>query len=303
LLYVVDDYQWLDTASTQALAFATRVVGTDLSGLPELPVQGLRAADAEALLDTVLRGPVDSRVRHQIIAEARGNPLAVLELPRGLTPTELVGGFGLPGTAPQPGSIEECFARRVDAIPDSTRRLLLIAASDPSGDPTLVWRAAAWLGIEADTLNPAVDQGLVEMGTRTRFRHPLVRSAIYRSASPRARRQAHRALAEVTDPELDPDRRAWRRAQAVSGPVRWTPVLDLLSMAEVGPITDYQHAQADLVRLAERPQRNSSRLPPQLAQAAQGRACPQRAVEQVRGGRTERAPGQRRAPRAAASRR
>jgi DNA-binding CsgD family transcriptional regulator len=232
LICLVDDYQWLDAASAHALAFvarrlgaesvglivATRVVTADLSGLSQLAVRGLPVADAEALLDTALRGPVDSRIRQQIILEARGNPLALLEVPRGLTPTELAGGFGLPGASPLPASTEESFARRADALSDPSRRLLLLAASDPSGNPALVWRAAAWLGIEADALKPAIDQGLLEVSTRIRFRHPLARSAVYRSASPQARQQAHRALAEATDPELDPDRRAWHRAQAVPGP-------------------------------------------------------------------------------------
>jgi DNA-binding CsgD family transcriptional regulator len=232
LICLVDDYQWLDAASAQTLAFvarrlgtesvglivATRVVTADLHGLPHLAIQGLLSADAEALLDTALRGPVDSRIRQQIIVESRGNPLALLELPRGLTTTELAGGFGLPGAAALTASTEEGFARRAGNIPDPSRRLLLLAASDPSGDPALVVRAAAWLGVDADALKPAVEEGLLEVGTRIRFRHPLVRSAVYRAASPQARQQAHRALAEATDPGLDPDRRAWHRAQAAPGP-------------------------------------------------------------------------------------
>lgn len=232
MICVVDDHQWLDTASAQALAFvarrlgaeavglvlATRVVGADLRCLPELPVQGLSAAAAGALLDAILSVPVDARVRNQIVAETGGNPLALIELPRGLTPTELAGGFGLPGAIPLGGSIEGNFARRAGALPELSRQLLVVAASEPSGDPALMWRAAARLGIPADAITPAVEQGLIELGVRVRFRHPLARSAVYRSASAQARRQAHGALAEVTDPNHDPDQRAWHQAQAVTAP-------------------------------------------------------------------------------------
>ncbi|MFI5610354.1 ATP-binding protein [Amycolatopsis sp. NPDC051903] len=232
LICVIDDHQWLDTASASALAFvarriggesvglvvATRDIGADLGGLPGLPVRGLPVGESQALLETALSGPVDARIRHQIVVETGGNPLALLELPRGLTPTELAGGFGLPGAMSLSGSIEESFARRAGALPEAAKQLLLVASSEPSGDPALLWRAAAWLDIEADSITPAVEEGLVELGIRVRFRHPLVRSAVYRSASAEARQQAHRALAEATDPELDPDRRAWHRAQAVIGP-------------------------------------------------------------------------------------
>ncbi len=163
LVCVVDDAQWLDSASMQVLAFVarrleaesvglvfgTRAPGADLAGLPELVVGGLGQDDARALLDSVLAGPLDERVRDQIVAETRGNPLALLELPRGLTAAELAGGFGLPGALPLPARMEESFRRRVGAIPDETRRLLLLAAADPAGDPVLVWRAAGRLGIGA----------------------------------------------------------------------------------------------------------------------------------------------------------
>ncbi|MFI5610383.1 ATP-binding protein [Amycolatopsis sp. NPDC051903] len=232
LICIVDDHQWLDTASAQALAFvarrlgtesigllvATRVVSDDLVGLPERSVAGLPPAEAETLLETVLSGPVDSRIRRQIVAETHGNPLALLELPKGLTPTELAGGFGLPGAVSLSGSIEGSFGRRVEALPDEARRLLLVAASEPSGDPALLWRAADWLGIDAASITPAIEQGLVELGTRVRFRHPLARSAVYRSATVPARQQAHRALAEAIDRETDPDRCAWHRGQAAVGP-------------------------------------------------------------------------------------
>jgi DNA-binding CsgD family transcriptional regulator len=232
LVCLVDDGQWLDHASATVLAFvarrleaesvglvlATRVAGGDLTGLAGLEVRGLAEADARALLEAALPGPIDVRVRDQIVAETRGNPLALLELPRGLTVAELAGGFGLPGAAPLAGSIEESFARRVAALPRQSRRLLLLAAADPVGDPALVWRAAARLGIGAGAATPAAEARLAEFETRIRFRHPLARSAAYRSGSAHDRQEAHRALAEVTDPRLDPDRRAWHRAQAAPGP-------------------------------------------------------------------------------------
>jgi DNA-binding CsgD family transcriptional regulator len=232
LVCLVDDEQWLDHASAQALAFVSRRLGAesvglvfaarvptgDLAGLPELVVRGLRESDARTLLDSGLTGPIDGRVRDQIVAETRGNPLALLELPQGLTVAELAGGFGLPGAVPLEGSIEESFRRRVSALPHETRRLLLLAAADPTGDPALVWRAVGRLGIGADAAGPAADAGLAEFGTRVRFRHPLARSAAYQSASTQERQQSHGALAEVTDPKLDPDRRAWHRAQASPGP-------------------------------------------------------------------------------------
>ena len=232
LVCIVDDEQWLDSASAQVLAFVARRLGAesvglvfgarvptgDLAGLPELVVRGLREDDARALLDSALTGPMDRRVRDQVIAEAHGNPLALLELPRGGTAAELAGGFGLPGTISLSGSIEESFRRRIEALPAGTRRLLLLAAADPTGDPALVRRAARRLGVGAEAAGPAVEVGLAEFGVRVRFRHPLVRSVVYRSAPGQERQLAHAALAEVSDPELDPDRRAWHRAQAAPGP-------------------------------------------------------------------------------------
>src|SRR6266536_2085998 len=181
-------------------------------------VTGLGDADARAVLASAVGGRLDARVADLIVAETRGNPLALLELPRGLALAELAGGFGLPGAAPLAGRIEDSFACQLDALPDQTRRLLLLAAADPSGDRPLVWRAAGRLGIPAQAGAAAVEAGLVEFGTRVRFRHPLVRSAAYRSASFSERQQMHAALAEATDPIADPDRRAWHRAQAAAGP-------------------------------------------------------------------------------------
>jgi DNA-binding CsgD family transcriptional regulator len=232
LICVVDDQQWLDSASAQALGFvarrlaadpvglvfAVRDPGEELAGLPDLTVEGLQESDATALLDSALAGPLDARVRDQIVAETRGNPLALLELPRGLSPAELAGGFGLPAARPLAGRIEESFRRQVEALPDQTRRLLQLAATDSSDDPLLVWRAAGQLRIPVQAAAPAVEAGLVDFGAQVRFRHPLVRSAAYRSASSHERQEVHHALAEVTDPQLDPDRRAWHRAQAAPGP-------------------------------------------------------------------------------------
>ncbi len=235
LVCVVDDQQWLDHASAQALGFAARrlaadpvglvfaarVPGQDVAGLPELVVEGLAAKDARSLLESVLTGltgPLDARVRDRIIADTHGNPLALLELTRGLTPAQLTGGFGPSSAVPLDGRIEESFGRQLAALPAQTRRLLQLAAADPSGDPVLVWRAAGRLAIGAGAAGPAVEAGLAELGARVRFRHPLVRSAAYRSASAQERQELHSALAEATDPAADPDRRAWHRAQAAAGP-------------------------------------------------------------------------------------
>jgi len=234
LVCVVDDAQWLDRASMDALAFvarrlvaesvgvvfAARESGTEqeLTGLPELVVDGLRAADARALLGSVIAGPLDERVRDRIVAETGGNPLALLELPRGLTAAELAGGFGLPHAPSLAGRIEESFRRRVEALPAHTRQLLVVAAAEPVGDPVLVWRAAERLGIGVDAAAPAAAAGVAEFGARILFRHPLARSSVYRAASSPERQSAHRALAEATDPRIDPDRCAWHRAHATRVP-------------------------------------------------------------------------------------
>jgi DNA-binding CsgD family transcriptional regulator len=234
LICVVDDAQWLDRISAQTLGFVARRLLAEsvmlvfglrdpsdvegLGGLPELEVTGLRDSDARALLDSAISGPVDERVRDRIVAETRGNPLALLELPRGLTATELAFGFELPDAMPLAGRIEQGFQRRFEPLPAATRRLLLAAAAEPVGDGVLLWRAVDRLGIDPSAAVAAEGTGLIELGPQIRFRHPLVRSAAYRSASPEERHEVHRALAEVTDAERDPDRRAWHRARAAQRP-------------------------------------------------------------------------------------
>ena len=233
LVCVVDDAQWLDAASAQALAFVARRLGVEsvglvfavrepsgqqrFEGLPELAVGGLDDRDAHELLATVVTGPLDERVRDRLVAETRGNPLALLELPRGLTPAELAGGFWLSEGRALPGRIEQSFTERLAPLPPSTRLLLLVAAAEPLGDPVLVWRAAAELGIGPDAAAPAAAAGLVDFGAQVRFDHPLVRSAVKRAAAPEERQRVHRALAEATDADIDPDRRAWHLAHATAG--------------------------------------------------------------------------------------
>jgi DNA-binding CsgD family transcriptional regulator len=231
LVCIVDDAQWLDRASRETLAFvarrlladavgmifATRGAADNFKGLPELPLEGLGERDARALLSAVVRGPVDERVRERILAETRGNPLALLELSRRITSAELAG-FATPH-APVASRIEASFRERIEPLPTDTRRLLLVAAADPSGDAPLVRRACAVLGVAADTAAvPAAEAGLFRLGLRAAFFHPLVRSAVYGAAVPLARAEVHRALAEATDPVQAPDRRAWHRSQAASGP-------------------------------------------------------------------------------------
>ena len=232
LLCVIDDAQWLDGASAQALAFvgrrllaesvvmlfAVREPIRELAALPELVVEGLRDSDARQLLTSVVPGRLDQRVIDQLLAEARGNPLALLELPPRLTPAELAGGFGLPEALPLEGRIEERFLQRLQALPVDTRRLLLVAAADPTGDPALAGRAAARLGLTDAAFEPLAGADLIEIGARVRFHHPLVRSAVYRAAAPDELRHVHAALAEATDPRIDPDRRAWHLAGASPGP-------------------------------------------------------------------------------------
>ena len=169
-------------------------MGSELAGLPQLKIEGLPRRDARALLDSVLTAKLDERVLDQIVAEARGNPLALVELPRELTAAQLAGGFGLPGAARLPSSSDEIFRPRIEALPAESRSLLVLAAAEPTGDPVLLWRAAERLGTCAAAAQPAVDAGLVEFGARVRFRHPLARSAAYQSAPIEQRRAAHAAL-------------------------------------------------------------------------------------------------------------
>jgi DNA-binding CsgD family transcriptional regulator len=232
LVCVVDDAQWLDRASAQVLAFVGRRLlaepvvmlfgarqpSDELAGLPTLVVEGLSDRAARDLLASVIPGRLDERVADQIVAETRGNPLALLELPHGLSAAQLAGGFGLPGAASLQGTIEESFQRRLQALPEDTQRLLLVAAAEPLGDPALLRRAATVLGIVGPVLEPAERAGLLEVDGRVRFRHPLVRSAVYRAASAEQRHRVQRALAEATDAEIDPDRRAWHLAEATVDP-------------------------------------------------------------------------------------
>ena len=200
------------------MLFAARELSDVLAGLPELVVEGLRGADARSLLASVIPGRFDERVADELLTETRGNPLALLELPRGLSAAQLAGGFALPGALSLSGRIEESFRLRLEALPDETQQLLLVAAAEPVGDPALLWRAVERFGVTSAALAPAESAGLLEVDARVRFRHPLVRSAIYRAATPRQRQEVHRALAEATDVQVDPDRRAWHLAEAASGP-------------------------------------------------------------------------------------
>ena len=234
LVCVVDDAQWLDRASAQALAFVARRLLAEsvalvfavrepselreLDGLPDHTVTGLSDRQARVLLESAVPGRLDGQVRDRIVAESRGNPLALLELPRALSATELAGGYRRPDAGPVASQIEQSFLRRIQALPVDTRRLLLTAAAEPIGDVTLLRRAADQLGIASDAAIEAEAAGLIDVGTRVRFRHPLVRSAAYRAGPADDRQLVHRALAEATDPESDPDRRAWHRANAAAAP-------------------------------------------------------------------------------------
>ncbi|MDX6646813.1 MAG: hypothetical protein QOK40_2540, partial [Miltoncostaeaceae bacterium] len=227
---IVDDAQWLDRASAHTLAFVARRLLAEsvalvfavrepsedeiFAGLPQLMVEGLEDADARAVLASVISGRLDERVVDRIVAETRGNPLALLELPRGLSAAELAGGFNMPAGLPLSARLEESFLRRLGALPGRTRRLLLVAAAEPVGDPQVLMRAAGRLGLGVQAAAPAEAAGLLELGSTVRFRHPLVRSAIYRAAPLADRQAVHRALAEATDPAAEPDRRAWHFAQA-----------------------------------------------------------------------------------------
>lgn len=235
LLCVVDDAQWLDEASTQVLTFVARRLAAEpvaivfglrdpgdgdvvaYAGLPDLRLDGLSDADARELLTAVVHRPLEHGVRERVVAEARGNPLALLELPRGDAADLLAGGFAPPDAATVPRRVEDSFSARSAQLPEQTQLLLLVAAADPTGDTGLLWRAAAALGIAPEAAAPAEDVELLDIGARVRFRHPLVRSAVYGAASTSDQRRAHAALAAATDVTTDPDRAAWHRALAASG--------------------------------------------------------------------------------------
>jgi len=297
LLGVIDDTQWLDRESAHAFGFvarrlateriafvfATRTITDEVRGFPELIVDGLGDVAATTLLRSVLPDRVDERVLERFVAEAHGNPLALLELPRGLTPAQLAGGFALPVSVPVTGRIEASYRRRLTRMPAESRRLLLIAAAEPTGDPLLVWRAAEQLGVDESAAAAVEAEGLLDFGARVVFPHPLVRSVVYRAASAEHRREAHRALAQATDAAVDPDRHAWHRAQATARPdddvaaelersadlsvdpaararralvaaegKRQAGALDaalaLATTAEQGPLEELQHAQLDVLR-------------------------------------------------------
>jgi DNA-binding CsgD family transcriptional regulator len=234
LICLVDDAQWLDQASVQALAFGARRLmaesvgivfavrdtagGPDRAGLPELEVAGLPAEHARSLLRAALPGLEDEQVLDRIVTETRGNPLALLELAKESNPADLAGGFGLPGARALTGRIQEIYERRIARLPEDTRLLLLAAAAEPGGTATLLWRAAERLAVGIDAATPAVSADLVRIDHRVNFRHPLVRSAVYLAASLDERRHAHRVLAEVIDPRTDPNRRAWHAAQGAQRP-------------------------------------------------------------------------------------
>ncbi|GAA0242652.1 LuxR family transcriptional regulator [Cryptosporangium japonicum] len=232
VLCVVDDEQWMDRATVLTLTFVARRMKSDAAavvfasregreefqGLPTLVLSGLSAHHARELLDSVMTGPLDPSVRHQIVTETHGNPRALLDVARGVGPAELAGGFRFPGAVPLSPPIERDYRRRLDALPPSARQFLLLAAADPVGDPTTLWSAAARLGLELPALTPALASGLISLGARVEFRNPLARSAVYRAAGLVARREVHDALAAVTDPSSDPDRRAWHRAHAADRP-------------------------------------------------------------------------------------
>jgi DNA-binding CsgD family transcriptional regulator len=234
LVCIIDDAQWLDRASAQILGFVARRLLAErialvcatrsdlgdqaLAGLPELSVDGLGDSDARALLLENVYGPLDAAVCDQIVTDSHGNPLALLELPRSWRAADLAGGFGLPDSQPVVSKIEQSYVRRLRVLPSETQLLLLAAAAEPLGDPLLLHRAAETLGVDMGAADPAVDAGLLRIGGRVEFAHPLVRSAAYRSAATEDRHRVHRALADATDPETDPDRRAWHRARATPGP-------------------------------------------------------------------------------------
>ena len=277
LVCIVDDVQWLDRATAQALEFAARRLGTEpvavvfavrqcredqhMKGFPALVVEGLVADEARALLESVITGPLDEQVRDRIVAETGGKPLMLLEMARQLAPEELAGGFGLPDAVGMPALLEERFRQQLETLPSATRWALLVAAAEPVLDPVVVRDAADRLGIGVEAAEPAATVGLVELDGQVRFRHPLARAAVYGAASPDERRRVHRALAEATDPDVDPDRRAWHRAQATSG-------LDEDVAAELERTADQAQARGGLVALAAFRQRAAMLTPEPARQAS-----------------------------------
>ena len=272
LLCLVDDAQWLDQASAQVLAFVARRLAAErlalvfalrdsvkgdvapFTGLPELRLDGLVDADARALLATAVRTPLDAGVLEQILAEARGNPLALVELPRSAPAAQLAGGYALPDAPDVPRRIEHSFQRRSGSLPAETQVLLLVAAAEPTGEVALLLRAAEHLGISPEAATPAEVAGLLEIGARVRFRHPLVRSAVYHAAAPPDHRRVHAALAAATDARLHPDRRAWHRAQSVLG-------VDEDVAAELEASADRARARGGLAAAAAFLQRSTELTP------------------------------------------
>ena len=239
LVCIVDDAQWLDQVSVQILAFVARRLFAErvaivcaartgigdeiLVGLPELFVRPLGDSDALALLLENLHGPLDAAVSQRIVVESYGNPLALLELPRTWSVAELAGGFGLPESHPVTGRIEASYVRRLRRLPSDTQLLVLAAAAEPVGDPVLLHRAAGSLGVDMAAADAAEDAGMLSIRGRAEFAHPLVRSCAYRSAAAHDRRRVHRALADATDADTDPDRRAWHRGARLPGLTRRSP--------------------------------------------------------------------------------
>ena len=233
LVCLIDDAHWLDEASSHVLgivgrrllaesvllAFATRESGEErlLADLPDLTLEGLANIHASELLASSITGRLDDHVRDRIVAETGGNPLALLELPKAMSQAELAGGFALPATRVAV-QVEDSYLRRIEALPPQTRQLMLVAAADPTGDATLLWRAAQALDIGRDAAATLESEQLLQIGATVRFRHPLVRSAAYASGTPADRHSAHMALASATDPENDPEHRVWHLASAATGP-------------------------------------------------------------------------------------
>jgi len=286
LLCAVDDAQWLDGASALALAFVARRLLAEplaivfvtrepieaLRGLPELVLDGVGDDDARLLLAAGIPGRLDERVHETIIAEARGNPLALLELPRGFTPAELAGGFALAEAQPLTDRIQQSFLRRVQSLPAPSQRLLLTAAAEPLGDIALLWGAAERLGVGPDAVGPSEAAGLIEVGARVRFRHPLVRSATYWAATPHDRKEVHHALAEATDPDADPDRRAWHRAHAAGG-------LDEAVAGDLERSADRAHSRGGVAAMAAFLERAAELTPDPARRGARALAAAQAKFE------------------------